>query len=253
VSRFLFVHGVYHGPECWEPVIEVLRSRGHEGSALALRGHGDQDRHDFDFKGVGFSDYLDDVRKGLAAAGPESILVGHSLGGLLVRKLIEDERVGGAVLVSMPTPSSLRKATWLLLRRFPRATLLFMLTLRSEALYHHPGIVSQLFWSRPLEALPDQTWLEQVLEFRESRRLLWDVQWLRFAPHHPGTSVLVVGGADDFALPEDGFRATAAFHRAALSIVPAAPHDLMLTHPEELADLLDDFSAGLSNVPRVQR
>ncbi len=55
-------------------------------------------------------------------------------------------------------------------------TLRSFLTLRSEALYHDPEIVPWLFWSCPKEALPDPAWLDSVLEFRELRRLFWDVQ-----------------------------------------------------------------------------
>jgi pimeloyl-ACP methyl ester carboxylesterase len=242
MSRFLFVHGVYHGPECWEPVATVLERGGHECHAVALRGHGEADRGSFDFAGVGFSDYLEDVGTALTTVGTDTILVGHSLGGMLVRKLIEREAVAGAVLVCMPTPSSLRRATWLLLRRFPRATLSFLLTLRSEALYHDPAIVPWLFWTCPPEALPDPAWLDRVLSFGESRRLFWDVQWLRYEPHRADTPVLVVGGEKDFALREESLREVAVSHQAPLAMLPGAPHDLMLTHPKELADLLDRFA-----------
>jgi len=85
MSRFLLIHGVYHGPECWDAVVEELRARGHECRAMALRGHGPQDRGTFDFTGVGFADYLEDVRAELAASDAATILVGHSLGGMLVR------------------------------------------------------------------------------------------------------------------------------------------------------------------------
>jgi pimeloyl-ACP methyl ester carboxylesterase len=138
--------------------------------------------------------------------------------------------------------SSFRCATWLLLRRFPRATLRFLLTLRSESLYHDPAIVPWLFWSRPREALPDPAWLDGVLTYRESRRLFWDVQWLRYEPRRADTPVLVVGGERDFALTEASLRELAASHHASLTMIPGAPHDVMLTHPAELADILDRFA-----------
>jgi len=242
MSRFLFVHGVYHGPECWDAVAGNLRARGHCCEAMALRGHSEGDRTDFDFTGVGFSDYLEDVRSALADSGTSTIVVGHSLGGMLVRKLIETEPVAGAVMLCMPTPSSLRRGALTLLRRFPVPTLRFMTSLRSEVLYHDPQIVPWLFWSCPPASVPDPRWLERVLSIRESRRLFWDVQWLRFARQRPENRVLLVGGSNDYALTEASLRDAAAFHRARLAMVPGAPHDLMLTHPDALADILDDFA-----------
>lgn len=242
MSRFLLVHGVYHGPECWKGVVERLHARGHESHAMALRGHGPDDRRNFDFSGVGYGDYLDDVRAALDRVGNDPILVGHSLGGMLVRSLIAERKVEGAVLLCMPTPSSLRRGTVLLLKRFPKATLRFLLTLRSEALYHDPEIVPWLFWSCPKENLPDPMWLDRVLELREPRRLFWDVQWVPVRRQVGSTPVLVMGGERDFVLSEDGLQKAAAFHDCPLRMIAGAPHDVMLTHPSELAARLDIFA-----------
>ena len=244
MSRFLLIHGVYHGPECWDAVVEELRARGHECHAMALRGHGPQDRGTFDCTGVGFADYLEDVRAELAASDPATILVGHSLGGMLVRRLIQEVEVAGAVMLCMPTPSSLRRGAIGLLRRFPRPTLRFLTTLRSEALYHDPAIFPWLFWSCAREEVPNPVWLERVLSLHESRRLFRDLLWLRFARHRGSTPVLVVGGGRDFALTVASQANVAAFHGAPVHILDDAPHDAMLTHPREVADLLDRFSAS---------
>lgn len=242
MSRFLLVHGVYHGPECWDAVAERLRVRGHECHAMALRGHGPDDRRVFDFSGVGYADYLDDVRQAVEGLGSDTILVGHSLGGMLVRSLIAEREVEGAVLLCMPTAAALRRGTALLLKRFPGATIRFLLTLKSEFLYHDPEIVPWLFWSCGKEDLPDPAWLERVMQFRQSRRLFWDVQWIRARRQVGNTPVHVVGGAQDFTLSEDGLEAAAAFHGASLRMIPGAPHDVMLTHPSELAAHLDSFA-----------
>lgn len=242
MTRFLFVHGVYHGPECWDEVVESLEAQGHECHTTALRGHGRADRKGFDFSGVGYGDYLDDVREAVDRLGNDFVIVGHSLGGMLVRSLIAEREVKGAVLLCMPTPASLRRGTLLLLRRFPRPTLRFLLTLRSEALYHDQEIVPWLFWSSRKEDIPDSAWLDRVMEFRESRRLFWDVQWVPIRRQLGNTPVLVLGGERDFALGEDGLKKAAAFHGGAFWVIPGAPHDVMLTHPTELATHLDIFS-----------
>lgn len=245
MSRFLLIHGVYHGPECWDAVVGELRARGHECHAMALRGHGLHDRGTFDFTGVRFDDYLEDVRAALAKSGSGTILVGHSLGGMLVRRLIQDVEVAGAVMLCMPTASSLRRGAMALLRRFPLPTLRFLLTLRSEALYHDPAIFPWLFWSCARKEVPEPIWLERVLSLRESRRLFRDLLWLSFARHRGNTPLLVVGGNADFALTSISQAKVAAFHGAPLHVLDDAPHDAMLTHPSEVADVLDRFAARL--------
>lgn len=97
-------------------------------------------------------------------------------------------------------------------------------------------------WSRPLGELPEPAWFQRVLEFRESRRLFLDVMALRFRPHRAGTRVLVVAGSEDYTISLDSQRELAAFHDARLETVDGAPHDVMLTHPGELAAILDEFA-----------
>lgn len=242
MATFLFVHGVYHGPECWAGVIAQLEEHGHRCTAIALRGHSPETRHHFDFRGVRFSDYLTDVKHALTLAGPEAILVGHSLGAMLVRRLMEERALAGAVLVSMPTPSALRRAGLKLLRRFPGPMIRFLLTGRPEEVYHHPDILPLLFWSQRKEHVGETAWLATPLQYRESLRLFIEVQWLRFHPPQPGTPCLVIGGTNDYSLPEASFEMTARDCACPLALLDGAPHDLMLTHAARVAEELTAFT-----------
>jgi pimeloyl-ACP methyl ester carboxylesterase len=244
VSRFLFIHGVYHGPECWDDVARELRRRGNRCQAVSLRGHALEERGRFDTRGVGFREYLADVRAALLASGPGTILVGHSLGGMLARALESHAHVRGTVFVCTPTAGSLRSGVRILLRRFPLPTLRFLLTLRAEVLYHEPHIVSHLFWSSTPDEVPDPRWIDQALGFREPRRLFLDVLRLRQPPVRSNTPRLVVAGGRDFTLSAADMRRLANELQAPLRIIEDAPHDLMSTHPNELAVLLDRFATS---------
>lgn len=242
MARFLMIHGVYHGPECWDPVVRLLERAGHECRALALRGHTLNDRGTHNFSGEGYRDYLEDVRHALEIDGDDVIVVGHSLGGMLAQSILYERRVRGAVLMAVPTPRSLSGGVLKLLRRFPVATMRFLLTLRSEVMYHNPHVVPWLFWSRSADDLPEPRWLQDVLSFREPRRLFWDVLWLRFPSLDHHTPVQVLAGDRDFALPPASLDALARQYAGTFRLVPGAPHDLMLTHADEVAQLLSTFA-----------
>lgn len=78
MANFLLVHGASHGAWCWDRLVPRLEAMGHAARAIDLPSHGDDptppDR-------VTMMDY---VLTTLAAMGPETILVGHSLGGLTI-------------------------------------------------------------------------------------------------------------------------------------------------------------------------
>jgi pimeloyl-ACP methyl ester carboxylesterase len=81
MSRFVLVHGAWHGAWCWEKVVPLLTARGHPVRAIDLPGHGDDPAPP---GAVGFDDYMTRMGVVLAEAGEPPILVGHSLGGAVI-------------------------------------------------------------------------------------------------------------------------------------------------------------------------
>jgi pimeloyl-ACP methyl ester carboxylesterase len=81
VSRFILVHGAWHGAWCWEKVAPLLAARGHAVRAIDLPGHGDDPAPPGT---VGFDDYMARMGLVLAEPGEPPILVGHSLGGAVI-------------------------------------------------------------------------------------------------------------------------------------------------------------------------
>ena len=74
VASFVLVHGAWHGPWCWQFVESELMARGHRALSVDLRG---------DDWTVNLEDC---VRIVVDAAGEadDLVLVGHSLGGIVV-------------------------------------------------------------------------------------------------------------------------------------------------------------------------
>ncbi len=83
----LFLHGMWGGSWMWDHYLGFFAGRGYTCYALNLRGHHGS-KPVGDIGRVPFADYVLDARGVVAALG-NPILVGHSMGGLLVQKLAE--------------------------------------------------------------------------------------------------------------------------------------------------------------------
>jgi pimeloyl-ACP methyl ester carboxylesterase len=80
MARIVLVHGAFAGAWCWEPVLPGLQAAGHEVEALDLPGSGADGTPVGD---VSLDAYASRVCGVLAGGGP-AILVGHSMGGMVV-------------------------------------------------------------------------------------------------------------------------------------------------------------------------
>jgi len=76
VATFGLVHGAWHGAWCWERLTPELEQRGHRVIAMDLP---------IDDSAASFDDYADTVCASLAdVSGDQLVLVGHSLGGVII-------------------------------------------------------------------------------------------------------------------------------------------------------------------------
>lgn len=134
-ARLAWVHGLAEHGGRYLPTLEWFAARGFECAVLDLRGHGRSGgRRVFVRR---FSDYLDDVEAFLGWAGRELgaaelplFLLGHSMGGLVVARTLQDRlprlpTLAGAALLSpffeekVVLPVWKVKAAYALSRAFP--------------------------------------------------------------------------------------------------------------------------------------
>jgi len=102
----LFVHGVLGGSWVWERYLHHFAARGWEGHALNLRNH--YWSQTADPATLDIESYTEDVVAALERLGPNTVAVGHGLGGLLVLKAIERLPVAAYVLMAPEPPRELR-------------------------------------------------------------------------------------------------------------------------------------------------
>ncbi|MCK7510983.1 MAG: lysophospholipase [Desulfobacterales bacterium] len=88
-TPILFIHGAWHGAWCWEEYfLPYFASKGYDAYALSLRGHGNSEGRE-GLRWWSISDYVDDVSQIVGQIHKIPILVGHSMGGLIVQKYLQ--------------------------------------------------------------------------------------------------------------------------------------------------------------------
>jgi len=87
MSRYVLVHGAWHGSWCWDKVVPLLEQAGHHVEALDLPGHG-QDKTPL--REITLAAYTKRVCETLDAHAEPVILVGHSMGGIVITQVAEE-------------------------------------------------------------------------------------------------------------------------------------------------------------------
>ena len=105
MARFVLVHGAFGGAWCWEPVIGPLEAAGHTVDALDLPGSGNDETPVAD---VTLDAYADRVCATLAERPEPAVLVGYSMGGVVVTQAAQEcaERIASLVFVCAFMPSN---------------------------------------------------------------------------------------------------------------------------------------------------
>jgi len=87
VTTFILVHGSFHGAWCWDRVLPLIETGGHRAIAVDLPGHG-SDRTPV--AGRTLSAYVDRVTAVIDAQTEPVVLVGHSMGGVVITQAAEN-------------------------------------------------------------------------------------------------------------------------------------------------------------------
>jgi len=105
MARFVLVHGAFGGAWCWEPVIGPLEAAGHTVDALDLPGGG-EDRTPVE--GVTLASCADRVCDVLASRPEPAILVGYSMGGVVITQAASNcrEHIASLVFVAAFMPAN---------------------------------------------------------------------------------------------------------------------------------------------------
>jgi len=99
MSTYVLIHGAWHGAWCWKNVTPLIEKEGHKVVAPDLPGHGDDTRP---IAEITLQAYTDRVCQILDEQSDPVILVGHSMGGVVITQTAEyrPERIKKLVYVT---------------------------------------------------------------------------------------------------------------------------------------------------------
>jgi pimeloyl-ACP methyl ester carboxylesterase len=241
MAGILLVHGAWHGPWCWDNFAARLSERGHTVRAVRLRGH-DRPTGRIWYR---VHHYVDDLRQAAAELSDPPVLVGHSLGGLVVQKYMEHHAAAAAVLMASVPPPGTMALVARLAARHPAALLKTNLLLRLEPFTRTPELV------RDLHFTPDTP--REIVEHcfahlqDESYPAFLDTMFVRAHPRRIRQPVLVLGAERDRVFTVDEVRSTARAYGVEAEIFPGMGHGMMLDPGwPAVADRVDAWVRGLA-------
>lgn len=239
----LFVHGAYCGAWIWaEHFLPYFSARGYGCHAVSLRGHGGSDGR---LAFATLADYVADAAEAAGRIGRPPVVIGHSMGGLVVQHLLSRLAAAAAVLLSSVPPSGLGSSMMHMSLSAPDVLWqLGLLQNLGPAAVSGP-VIHRAFFSDETSPSQVQGLLPrlQAESRRVSAEMLCPDQPARPIGHPP---ILVLAGDADLFLPVAAFRETATFFQADLTLLQGAPHGLMLDEHwwQPTADTILDWLAA---------
>jgi pimeloyl-ACP methyl ester carboxylesterase len=223
----LFVHGMWHAAWCWaEYLLPYFAQHGYTSYAVSLRGHGGSEGRER-LRRTSLNDYVSDVEQVVQQMDRSPVLVGHSMGGMIVQKYLESHQAPAAVLLASVPPKGVIPATLRVASRHPLAFMRANLTMSMFPVVGTPQLAQEACFSAGMPAEKVQGYFSRLQD--ESYRAYLDMMGLSLPrPNRVKTPLLVLGAADDRLILPREVEATARAYATTAQIFPDMAHDVML-------------------------
>ncbi len=221
----LFVHGGWHGAWCWEHFLDFFANAGYHAVAVSLRGHGSSPAPKPLHK-VSIADYIDDVRAVADDLGGRPVLIGHSLGGFVIQRYLEQRTAPAAVLVGSVPPQGVVRLALRVWRRRPSMTMEAWTDRTLLKFLATPALAREyLFCADTPESVVQSCMRRTGAE--SVRAAMTDPMVRRVRIRRVTTPILVLGAEHDGFVSVGDVRATARAYRTEPEFFPMG-HNMML-------------------------
>jgi pimeloyl-ACP methyl ester carboxylesterase len=216
-ETLVFVHGMSHGAWCWkEYFIPYFEKLGYECLAVNLPGHENPGSK----KAIHYSldAYVEALANTVDSLAEDPVIIGHSMGGMILQKYLLKGRCKQAILLASVPPSGV---LWPSLR----------------VLIKHPRGIKYLFQANLLGVFrkyPILMFGSNVRTMEYADKMCAESFWAYLQLMIPllrikkGIPVLVMGGTEDLLISVNEFKQTAKVYGAELMLMDGGSHDLML-------------------------
>ena len=200
-TPLLFIHGAFCGAWVWDQhFLPYFAERGFAAHALSLRGHGNSEGLSL-LPMFGVSDYVEDLANTVAAMDSPPILIGQSMGGVVVQRFLQDHTVPGAVLIGSGPPYGMLASAAVTFINSPIISTQISMIPMLQLFSSNPVFMDMARKVLFSERMPEDEALDFLRRTQfESPRAIFDLSW----PHRPinqGTPLLVLGAEEDYFVP----------------------------------------------------
>src|SRR6516164_11378878 len=248
-KTFVLIHGTWHGGWAWKEVIDYLSAKGHRAYAPTLAGHGPGVTR----VGITHRDCVASVVDCIEEHQLEEVvLVGHSFGGTVVQKVVEE------------LPGRIARAVFLdaLILRDRQCVFDVLPDVFLEALKpnngNHPSAGSLEDTMQTLAPAPWETWRDNFIQ-DAPEPLAWST-WQQLSPEPNQVNLdsldlerfyahavprSFIYCRQDQAMPPGFFHPGMSSRLGVCKLVEMdGGHEVMFTRPAELADKIIEASLG---------
>jgi len=224
-ETIVFVHGMCHGAWCWEEqFVPYFEKLGYNCITFNLPGH----EIEGSTKRITYSlgDYVQALRNEVESLDEPPIIIGHSMGGMILQHFLKTGRCKKAVLMSSVPPSGALLASL-------------------RVIFRYPGVIPYLLRRNLVGAFKKYPHLmlnKHILIARYAHRMCAEsfsayLGLLIPISHNSSIPILVLGGSKDGLITVREFENTANYYNANLTIIEGGSHDLMLDEDYEKSAL----------------
>src|SRR5712672_1148551 len=224
VKNIVLVHGAFADGSSWSKVIPLLQAKGYHVTSVAIPL-------------TSFADDVAATKRAIAAEDGPVILVGHSYGGVVITEAGNDPKVAGLVYVAAFAPDANQNITEISKPFPPPPGLSKVKPLTDGFILLTPEGIETAF-------AQDLTKEEKALLVAVQPQTAGSIFEAKptGAAWHSKPSWFIVASKDNMIAPEQE-KSMAKQINATTTVLPSS-HVAMLSHPTEVANVIEDAATG---------